>query len=329
MPTAAVKIPLPAPELAAASFAPEVVRDDAERRITEGLQRLDDQLAALDQSQLDQSPATNGVTAAIAIPADGDYTVSVTSDGISETVTITVTGTNVPVVSASTSQEVLNWAQVQAMRIWQDRVARAWTTTGTSTTSIRLGPSWHISTGTNAGTTGWYDIDDGCTAAANAVWTTNAWQETKHAAYRSAAAAWVKRTPEQIAEEAAQAELRRQAAIVEAAKVKVFTDTAKARARRLLVSMLNPDQRKELEEKNHFHLTVHSRDGAMKVYRIEHGYAGNVKLLGHDGQPVKRYCIHADSRLPYEDQMLAQKLLLEANEAEFLRIANMTQLRAA
>jgi hypothetical protein len=58
-------------------------------------------------------------------------------------------------------------------------------------------------------------------------------------------------------------------------------------------------------------------------------YAGNVKLLGNDGLPVKRYCIHADSRLPYEDQMLAQKMLLEANEAEFLRVANMTQLRAA
>jgi hypothetical protein len=67
----------------------------------------------------------------------------------------------------------------------------------------------------------------------------------------------------------------------------------------------------------------------MKVYRIEYGYAGNVKLLGNDGQPVKRYCIHADYRLPYEDQMLAQKMLLEANEPEFLRIANMTQLRAA
>jgi hypothetical protein len=203
-------------------------------------------------------------------------------------------------------------------------------TSGTSaTTSINLGPTWQFSTGTSVTNTGWHivDHDDRCTAQ-NLVWATSAWQDTKHTQVRWTPSV-VKKTPEQIAEEAAQAELRRQAAAIEAAKVKAFTDTAKARARKLLLSMLNVDQQKELEEKNHFHLTVHDRSGSMRVYRIEHGYAGNVKLLGVDGQPVKRYCIHADSRLPFEDQMLAQKLMLEANEAEFLRIANMTQLRAA
>jgi hypothetical protein len=307
-----------------ASFVPEVVRDDAERRIAEGLARLDEQCALLEQSQL--APAetlTEGVAT--------EYRVEVTSDGLGETVTITMTGNTVPVVTASTRDQIQTWAQAQAMKIWQDRVARAWMTSGTTSattaTTINLGNSWHIRTSGTNSTTGWYDIADNCTSAANAAWYSTGWQDCDHATIKQYGR--VRETPEQAAERAAKAELARQAQAIEDAKRKVFTDTAKARARRLLFSMLNADQQKELDEKNHFHLTVHSRDGSMKIYRIEHGYAGNVKLLGVDGQPVKRYCIHADSRLPYEDQMLAQKLMLETNEPEFLRIANMTQLRAA
>lgn len=324
MPTAAVRIPLPVET----GFNANVLEDAAERRIADGLARLDEQRASLDRSLLEASPATNETPTSV--PVDGDYTVTVTSDGMSETVTITVTGTSVPVVTASNRDNILTWAQAQAMKLWQDRVARSWMTasTGTSSaTTINLGNSWHISTAGTSTTSNWIDLDDRCTTAANTAWYSTGWQECKHTKVR-----WTPsmvRTPEEIAEEAAKAELRRQAAAIEAAKVKVFTDTAKARARKLLFSMLNADQQKELEEKNYFHLTVHDRSGSMRVYRIEHGYAGNVKLLGVDGQPVKRYCIHADYRLPYEDQMLAQKLLLETNEAHFLKTANMTQLRAA
>lgn len=319
MPTAtAVRIATPAEP----GFDARVVEQATEMRIAEGLVRLDEQRTSLERSLLTgDTPAS--------IPTN--YEVSVTSDGMSETVTIKITGTETPVVTASTRDEVLTWAQTQAMKLWQDRVARSWmasTSSVTTSTTINLGSSWHISTAGTNSTSNWIDLDDRCTSAGNAAWYSTGWQSCKHTQVR-----WtpevIKRTPEQIAEEAAKAELRRQAAIIEAAKVKLFTDTAKARARKLLFSMLNADQQKELDEKNHFHLTVHSRDGSMKVYRIEHGYAGNVKLLGVDGQPVKRYCIHADYRLPYEDQMLAQKLLLETNEPEFLRIANMTQLRAA
>lgn len=323
MPKVGVVIPLPAPEEAVAAYVPEVVREAAEARIAEGLVRLDEQRALLEQSQLTPvETLTDGVAT--------EYRVEVTSDGLGETVTITMTGNAVPVVTASTRDQIQTWAQAQAMKIWQDRVARAWMTSSTSATTattINLGNSWHISTAGTSTTSNWLDLDDRCTSAANAAWYSTGWQECKHTKVR-----WTPsmvRTPEEIAAEAAKAELRRQAAAVEAAKVKLFTDTAKARARKLLFSMLNPDQQKELEEKNYFHLTVHDRSGSIRVYRIEHGYAGNVKLLGVDGQPVKRYCIHADSRLPYEDQMLAQKMLLETNEEHFLKTANMTQLRAA
>lgn len=322
MPTAAVRIVQPVET----GFDASVVEEASERRIAEGLTRLDEQRASLEQSQL--APAAQPADPLVIDGVAHEYNVSVTSDGLSETVTITMTGNAVPVVTASTRDAVQTWAQVQAMKIWQDRVARAWMSSGTSSaTTINLGSSWHIATTGTSSTTGWYDLTDNCTSAANAAWYSTGWQDCDHATMKKYGR--VRETPEQAADRAAKAELARQAAVIEAAKVKVFTDTAKARARRLLFSMLSADQQKELEEKNHFHLTVHSRDGSMKVYRIEHGYAGNVKLLGVDGQPVKRYCIHADYRLPYEDQMLAQKLMLETNEPEFLRIANMTQLRAA
>lgn len=65
-----------------------------------------------------------------------------------------------------------------------------------------------------------------------------------------------------------------------------------------------------------------------RKYLIKKGRSGNVFSI-KDGKPVERYCIHpSDSEVPEADVMLAQKLMLEANEDEFLRIANMTRLAA-
>lgn len=245
-------------------------------------------------------------------------------NGESMVQTIRVTTTT---SAASTSEDVQNWIQVTAMKLMQARVWSSWATSATSTSStIDL---WPVSTSATGIENGW--LADQCTAAANAVWRMQSWQSCEHTKVRWTPTVYqqAKETPEQIVERRAKEELARQQREREAAERRVFTDTAKSRARRLLFSMLNPQQQKQLDEKNYFDLTVYSQDGKSRVYRIEHGYAGNVKLLGADGQPVKRYCIHADSRLPYEDQMLAQKLLLESNEQDFLKIANMTQLRAA
>lgn len=63
-------------------------------------------------------------------------------------------------------------------------------------------------------------------------------------------------------------------------------------------------------------------------YVIERGVAGNVYSI-KDGKRMERLCIHpADSEIPIEDVMLAQKLLLETDEEEFRRIANVTRLAA-
>jgi hypothetical protein len=101
---------------------------------------------------------------------------------------------------------------------------------------------------------------------------------------------------------------------------------ARARARVLLEEHLTEEQRAVLSREKFFE--VLSRDGRRR-YRITHGRAGNVYLLGPDGRPVTRYCAHPVDRVPDEDTMLAQKLMLESCEEDFLRLANATPLRPA
>jgi len=211
--------------------------------------------------------------------------------------------------------------------------SNAWNSWATASSATTTGSGWP---------TGWLDTSvttGGCqytvtytsnnTQASDDIWATPEWLHTEHTnRYFRAASEGIRRasakSPEQLAQEAAEHERRRQARLREDSRKRMFKEAANERARRILMSMLNDEQRRDLAANNNFQLTVHSRDGSIKVYRIDYGYQGNVKLLGPDGDVDRSYCIHADRRLPYEDQMLAQKLLLENNEEEFLRIANET-----
>jgi len=97
---------------------------------------------------------------------------------------------------------------------------------------------------------------------------------------------------------------------------------ANRRARELLLAHLDEQQRSELERENRFHLIVGER-----TYRVRRGRQGNIDLI-EQGRPTRRYCIHPAEFLPDYDNLLAQKLLLETDEQEFLRIANETWLAA-
>lgn len=214
----------------------------------------------------------------------------------------------------------------------KEETFRIWTTSTSTAATIDVWPTanWGLQT---LGTATSDSIVLGNTETANAIWGLSTWQDTVHTntvtniqRVRQAA---VVLTPEEVAAGVARRVIQRQDRLKANARKTRFHEAANARARRLLMTMLDDAQKDELEKDNRFHLTVHDPDGAMRVYRIDYGYMGNVKLIDTSGRPVKSYCIHADSRLPKEDQMLAQKLLLEANEKEFLRIANMTRIRAA
>jgi hypothetical protein len=96
---------------------------------------------------------------------------------------------------------------------------------------------------------------------------------------------------------------------------------AKGRARKLLVDFLEDGQRASFEKDRYF--IVHSRDG-LRRYKVTHKRSGNVKLIDSNGKDLASFCIHPQIECPDEDTMLAQKLMLETDEKEFLRIANHT-----
>jgi hypothetical protein len=92
---------------------------------------------------------------------------------------------------------------------------------------------------------------------------------------------------------------------------------AQKRAEELLRSCLTPQQVEELDQKHHFHLLVGTRK-----YRVNRGRTRNIELIDEQGKVVKRLCAHPQDLVPDADTMLAQKLMLETNEQEFLKIAN-------
>lgn len=98
---------------------------------------------------------------------------------------------------------------------------------------------------------------------------------------------------------------------------------ARERAAQLLQEALSERQRLEMAEKGFFSLTVHdSKTKEQRHYRIRKGRSGNVEQIDANGNRLKGFCIHPIMACPDEDTMLAQKLMLETQEDEFLRVAN-------
>lgn len=103
-------------------------------------------------------------------------------------------------------------------------------------------------------------------------------------------------------------------------QIALRAEEAQKKAEVLLRSQLTEEQIAELNVSNRFHVT--SSRG--RRYCINRGRAGNVSRMDDDGRFV--FCIHDYVGLPESDTMLAQKLLLEADEERFLQIANRTRL---
>lgn len=110
----------------------------------------------------------------------------------------------------------------------------------------------------------------------------------------------------------AEAHVKRQAAKTKADEARV---AAKGRAKKLLMDCLTPIQRGSLEALGYFDVFVGG-----KTYRIKQGTHGNVREIV-EGKEVTSFCVQPDG-VPDEDAMLAQKLWLETDEREFLRVAN-------
>lgn len=105
--------------------------------------------------------------------------------------------------------------------------------------------------------------------------------------------------------------LRRESEILE-------REEAKQKAETLLLSMLDPEQTKELQEKNSFVLVSELANR----YRIRRGRSMNVDQLDTEGKKIATLCAHPREAVPDADTMVAQMLMLTNHEQDFLRVAN-------
>jgi hypothetical protein len=101
-------------------------------------------------------------------------------------------------------------------------------------------------------------------------------------------------------------------------------EEALARAERLLLSCLDEIQRDRFQKERVFEVIGRSR----RRYLVEYGWAGNVKILDETGKAVTKLCIHPVRPVPVPDNLLAQKLMIETDEEQFLKTANHTRLAA-
>lgn len=192
---------------------------------------------------------------------------------------------------------------------------RAWNTTGSAPTGL---PDliWHS----------WNDATSTCTSAVStAMLAWRAWNIATGTVSTSFP------PPPATAEELKVRRARQAAEQLEYDKKererKAQREVAQQKAEILLLEHLDASQRENYKKEKRFRVVT--RSGA--IYVLKKGWAGNVERVeAAEGQekPTTRYCIHPTLYIPEEDNLLAQKLLLEADEAEFLRIANATRLAA-
>lgn len=91
---------------------------------------------------------------------------------------------------------------------------------------------------------------------------------------------------------------------------------AAQRATALLVRCLDDAQRAEFQRTRGFTLTAPSG----RRYRITFGATANIDMVSNSGEILCRLCARP-LEVPVPAVMLAQKLMLETQEAEFLRVA--------
>lgn len=97
--------------------------------------------------------------------------------------------------------------------------------------------------------------------------------------------------------------------------------TAQSRALDLLIKHLTPEQR-ETFQKNKWFIVEGGRTGRRYRIRDKGNMVANIDVL--EGNSIAhRLCGHcAAHEIPLADNLLAQKLMIEADEEAFLRIAN-------
>jgi hypothetical protein len=167
----------------------------------------------------------------------------------------------------------------------------------------------------------WY-VDQ--TTATTTMWVTNTgtslttatnptWQVQRHAVYREI---------DEFDEMQRRMDHESRARRMQGDQLRRFNDAAKKRARELLIEHLTPAQKRTFAKNDWFVV----EGGKSKTrYRIsaKNSLVANIDVMTVDGKITHRLCGHCDpGKLPLHDHLLAQKMMLEHAEDEFLKLAN-------
>jgi len=93
---------------------------------------------------------------------------------------------------------------------------------------------------------------------------------------------------------------------------------AQERAEALLKELLSEDEYRQLNRRGY--LEVHSPSRPRRTYRVPR-HQGQVKVFD-DGVPTMALCVQPVEPIPDGDVVVMHKLMIEGNEAEYLRTAN-------
>lgn len=93
---------------------------------------------------------------------------------------------------------------------------------------------------------------------------------------------------------------------------------AQERAEALLKHVLSEDEYRSLDRRGY--LEVKSPSRPRRVYRIPR-HQGQVKVY-EGGVPLMALCVQSVDPIPDGDTIVMHKLMIEGNEAEYLRVAN-------
>lgn len=204
----------------------------------------------------------------------------------------------------------MNSASSVIWRLWNGTYATNSITSGTAATMMaytnQIWSVWNAQHQTASATTG----NSFGTTAVNtysAVW--GRWN-TQLVDMRNA-------TAEQVAQAQRQATAYRERQVL----VQAERSLAEKRAEKLLQETLSAAQREELIAKGYFTLETIASSGERRIYRIRRGRSRNVDQVDATGRRIKTLCAHPVAMVPDADTMIAQKLMLESQEDEFLRIA--------
>jgi hypothetical protein len=181
----------------------------------------------------------------------------------------------------------------------------------TYVTMTEAGPIWQgWATGTTSSTNVWTTwLTDTDITTANDTWTrwvvTHSTATTTARSYHAPPRDIV--TPETL-------ERERQAARA----ARLVRERAQAAAEALLLASVGPRQAAQFRRFGWF--TVRGPSGTH--YRVRQGRVGNVDVLDPQGRVIERLCAHPAADVPDCDTMLAQALMLGADDQEFRRVAN-------